>query len=106
MKDPLVSIIIPTYNSERYFAKTLASLALQSYRNFETIVVDKGSNDKTKIIVEKYQQTLPHLYFFTAGTERTSQFNYGVKKSKGTILYYIGSDYELGKGVVAAATAE
>ncbi|MFH7873662.1 MAG: glycosyltransferase, partial [Candidatus Aenigmatarchaeota archaeon] len=44
---PLVSIIIPTYNSEKTLAKCLESIKNQSYKNIEIIVVDRFSKDKT-----------------------------------------------------------
>jgi glycosyltransferase involved in cell wall biosynthesis len=103
MRNPLVSVIIPTFNSQRYFKKTLQSLANQTYKKIEVLVVDKGSADQTKEIVHNFKDKLSNLYFYTAGTERTSQFNFGVSKAKGEILYYIGSDYELDPKVVEKA---
>ena len=105
-KTPLVSVIIPTFNSARWFDKTLASLDKQTYRNFEVIVVDKGSKDATQSLVKSYLGKIPGLKLFVAGVERTSQFNYGVARSKGDILYYIGSDYELEPNVIEKAVGE
>ncbi len=106
MKKPLVSVIIPTFNSGRYFEKTLKSLSQQTYINFEVIVVDKGSSDRTEELVHKYRKVIKNLSFYTAGTERTSQFNFGVSKSKGKILYYIGSDYALEDKVIEKAAQQ
>lgn len=103
MKSPLVSVIIPTYNSGRWFEKTLVSLAKQTYPNIEVLVVDKGSKDNTQTLVKNFEGKIPRLKLYVAGRERTSQFNFGVGKSKGEILYYIGSDYELEPQVIEKA---
>lgn len=47
---PLISIIIPTYNSEKYISAALDSIEYQLFKSFEVIVVDAGSEDKTKEI--------------------------------------------------------
>ncbi len=52
----LVSVIIPAYNAEAFVCQTLDSLLSQSYQNFEAIVVDDGSSDRTAEIIEAYAQ--------------------------------------------------
>ncbi len=56
--DLKVSIIIPAYNEEENIEKTLKSLLNQTYKNFEIIVVDNNSKDKTKEIASKYANTI------------------------------------------------
>lgn len=56
MNNPLISVIIPAYNSERYLGRCLDSLIGQTYRNLEIIVVNDGSMDATPQIAEKYAQ--------------------------------------------------
>lgn len=56
MNNPLISVIIPAYNSERYLGRCLDSLIGQTYRNLEIIVVNDGSTDATPQIAEKYAQ--------------------------------------------------
>lgn len=55
MSFPLVSIIIPTYNRDKYLERALSSAITQSYQNCEIIVCDNGSKDNTKKIVENFQ---------------------------------------------------
>ena len=52
---PLLSIIIPCYNSELFIEKTIKSVITQDFNSWELIVVDDGSNDKSAQIVEKFK---------------------------------------------------
>lgn len=52
MEKPLISVVIPTYNRERYIKKALESVLNQSYKNFEIIVIDDSENDKTEKIIK------------------------------------------------------
>ena len=58
---PLVSIIIPCYNSAAYIKETLFSVYQQSYKNFEIIAIDDGSTDDTLNILYEYATTEPRL---------------------------------------------
>lgn len=51
---PLVTVSMPAFNSERYIAEAIESILAQSYENFELIIVDDGSTDRTREIVERY----------------------------------------------------
>lgn len=53
-RDPLVSIITPTYNHEKYIAQCIESVLSQTYTNWEMIIVDDGSTDGTPDIVRRY----------------------------------------------------
>jgi glycosyltransferase involved in cell wall biosynthesis len=55
---PLVSVIIPTFNSSRTIEKTLKSIKNQSYNNIEIIVIDNNSTDNTKEISLKYTENV------------------------------------------------
>ena len=81
MKKPLLSVIVPTKNSERFLERCLKSIKSQTYKNLEIIVVDNNSNDKTKEIAEKYTKLV-----FNKGPERSAQRNFGVLKSKGEFV--------------------
>ena len=54
IENPLISIIVPIYNSEKYLTKCLDSLQKQTYENIEVILVDDGSRDDSAIICKKY----------------------------------------------------
>lgn len=99
----LVSIIIPTKNSEKTIGACIKSIKDQTYKNIEIIVVDNNSMDKTKEIVRnfsKINKQKTKTYLFNKGPERSAQRNYGAKQSKGEYLLFIDSDMELSKDVV------
>ena len=54
-KSPTLSVIIPVYNSERFLCKCLDSVANQTYKNLEIILIDDGSTDSSQKILEKYK---------------------------------------------------
>jgi len=54
IQEPLISVVIPAYNAEKFISKTLDSVFAQTYKNYELIVVDDGSGDNTAEVVEKY----------------------------------------------------
>jgi len=92
---PLLSIIIPTRNSEKTIEACLESIKMQTYKNIEIIVVDNNSSDNTKQFAQKYTDLV-----YNKGQERSTQRNYGAKKSTGKYLLFIDSDMELSKKVV------
>ena len=92
---PLVSIIIPTYNSAATLDVCLASLASQTYPNIEIVIVDNYSRDATDTIAEKYTQTV-----IKKNAWRTTSRNYGSKVSKGEFIVSLDSDIELSPRVI------
>lgn len=99
MGKPLVSIVVPTYNSEKTLAKCLESIENQRYKDIEVIVVDKFSKDRTVEIAKKNGAKVCVIN----AKERSEQMNYGVKKAKGKYIYIVGSDFILDPIVVEEA---
>lgn len=54
MKTPLVSIVVPIYNQEKYLGKSIPSLLKQKYDNIQVVLVNDGSTDQSKNIIVKY----------------------------------------------------
>lgn len=94
--NPLVSIIIPTYNRAHLIGETLDSIVAQTYENWECIIVDDGSTDNTEEVVNKYikkdkrfQYHLRPAYHKPGGNGAR---NYGFKLSKGEFIQWFDSD--------------
>jgi glycosyltransferase involved in cell wall biosynthesis len=94
-KQPLVSAIIPTYNSGSTLEVCVKSVKAQTYSNIEAIVVDNYSADETRRIAKKYGARV-----LLRGRERSSQRNYGAKNAQGEYFLFIDSDMKLTPKVV------
>lgn len=87
------SIIIPTLNEERNIPLLLDSLKKQTYRNFEIIIQDSGSQDRTKQIVESFRSSFPFLSFTTRPTKHVSHArNNGARLAQGSWLVFFDAD--------------
>lgn len=93
---PLVSVIVPTFNSAEFLDACLQSIRAQTYKNIEVIVVDNHSTDDTQRIAKEYADKV-----YTKGPERSAQVNYGVNKAKGQYVYKVDSDFTLDPAVIA-----
>ncbi|EKD94482.1 MAG: glycosyl transferase family protein [uncultured bacterium] len=82
----MISVIIPTYNEESVILDCLTSLAKQTYKDYEIIVVDDGSSDKTLEIVKNVK--ILQQKHLGPGAGR----NLGAKSAKGDILVFVDSD--------------
>lgn len=91
---PKVSVIIPTYNTEKYIAETLGSVLNQTYDDFEIIVVDDESKDSTITILEKYQENYPgkvRLIKKRNGGPASAR-NKGIEAAKGEYIAFNDAD--------------
>ncbi|HMN17959.1 MAG TPA: glycosyltransferase family A protein [Ignavibacteriaceae bacterium] len=91
---PLVSVIIPGYNCEKFIEQTINSVLNQTYQNFEIIFVDDGSTDKTIKLVEKLAQDDTRIKIFAlqhAGRPSVPR-NFGVEKSSGEFIAFLDAD--------------
>lgn len=92
----LVSVIITTKNEEEVIGRLLESINKQTYKNFEIILVDNNSEDKTVEIAKKMGV---RVYIF--GPERSAQRNFGAKKAEGEYLMFLDADMRLSKQVIS-----
>jgi len=101
MSKPLVSVIVPTYNSTQFLEACLQSITDQTYKNIELIVVDNNSKDDTKAIAKRYTDKV-----YNRGPERSAQVNYGVEMAKGEYVYKVDSDFVLEPTVIDECITE
>ncbi len=98
---PLVSIIISTLNEEKNIGLCLKSLASQTYKNIQIVVVDSPrTTDKTIQIASAFNARV-----YTYGTERSAQRNYGVEKASGKYVLILDADMQLSPEVIENCVA-
>lgn len=90
----MVSVIIPSYNSEKYIGETLASVCAQTYPDFEVLVMNDCSQDRTAEIVEKYAQKDSRIHLINLpGNKGVSHArNQGVSMASGEWIAFLDSD--------------
>lgn len=86
----MISIIIPVYNGEKTIAACLEAIFRSSYKDYEIIVVDDGSEDRSAEIVEGFNEGVRLIRQQTSGP--ASARNKGAELAKGEILFFIDSD--------------
>ncbi len=86
------SIIVPVYNRPAEVADLLESLAGQTARNFEVILVEDGSTVPCREIAERYSGKLDLKYFFKENEGRSIARNYGMERASGTFFIFFDSD--------------
>lgn len=91
----MISIIITTKNEDGVIGDLLKSIKLQSYADYEIVLVDNFSTDETRQITKKFGARV-----FTKGPERSVQRNYGVGKSLGKYVLILDADMVLTKNVL------
>lgn len=87
---PLVSVIIPNYNYERYLREAIDSALGQTYPNIEIIVVDDGSTDDSRQIIESYGREIRAVFQQNQGVSAAR--NSGVVQSKGEFVAFLDAD--------------
>ena len=90
-KRPLFTIITAVYNGERYIEQTIKSVLNQKFKNFEYIIIDGKSTDKTMEIVNKYKNKVD-LIISKKDKNLWDALNKGIKLSRGKIIAIINSD--------------
>lgn len=92
---PMVSIIIPTFNSQKGILRCLQSIENQTYPNVEVVVVDRHSKDKTLKIAKDHNARV-----FVLACGRSAARNFGVANARGLFIFFIDSDMELASDVI------
>ena len=86
----LVSVIIDNYNYGHFLAQAIDSVLAQTYTNIELIVVDDGSTDNSREVIESYGDRLTPIFQKNQG--QGAAFNTGIKQAKGELVCFLDSD--------------
>lgn len=93
MSEPLVSIIMPAYNAERFIEESIRSVMAQTYRHWELIVVDDGSTDRTAKIAQALSARDPRIKCLRQPNKKVAGAkNTGINNSRGQLIAFIGAD--------------
>jgi glycosyltransferase involved in cell wall biosynthesis len=107
ISNPIFSIIVPTYNSEKNIEGCLDSILSQTFNNYEVLIIDSCSNDNTKRIVEQLMLANTSIRFLQ---ERDNgiydAMNKGLVAAHGDWLYFLGSDDRLNSANVLEQVSE
>ena len=102
----MYSIIVPVYNRPDEVNELLESLTLQTFKQFEVIIVEDGSQSPCRQVAEKYQDRLDIHYYYKDNSGPGQSRNYGAERAKGEWLIVLDSDVVLPEGYLQAVDDE
>lgn len=88
--NPLVSIVIPAYNGEKYLKETIENALSQSYDNLEILVIDDGSTDNTPKIAKSFGKKIKYLRKVNGGV--ATALNFGIENMRGDYFSWLSHD--------------
>lgn len=95
--EPTLSIIVPVYNVEQYLSRCIDSILEQTFKDFELILINDGSTDKSGEICDKYQYSDERIFVIhKENNGLSSARNEGLNRAKGKFIMFIDSDDVLG----------
>src|SRR4051794_8903868 len=91
--EPLVSVVMPSFNQDTYIELAIRSILAQDYRQLEVIVADGGSTDHTVSILERYQARDRRLRWFSRNDRGPAHaVNDAIAAARGTLIGWLNSD--------------
>lgn len=99
MNNPLVSIIIPVYNAEKYLEETINSAIDQTWTNKEIIIVDDGSTDSSLTIANSFKNAIVKI-FTQENKGASAARNKGIQEAKGDYIQFLDADDLLPKNKI------
>ena len=102
---PLVSVVTPVFNGERYLEETILSVLNQDYDNIEYIIIDGGSTDGTQAILKKYDDRIDY-WISEPDNGIYDAMNKGIRLAKGELVGIINSDDYYTAGAVKSVADE
>lgn len=94
MDRPLVTVFVPCYNAGRFISETIDSVLTQTYRNFELLIIDDGSADNSREIIEAYaaRDERIHIYYNECNRGVAYTRNRGIEEAQGKYLAVMDAD--------------
>ncbi|MDD3218371.1 MAG: glycosyltransferase [Lachnospiraceae bacterium] len=99
MENPLISVLMTTYNADKYLPFSIESVLNQTYENIQFIIVDDGSTDQSRSVIESYEDPRIEFYHLDKNQHIVMATNYGRQYVRGELLAIMDSDdiWELNK---------
>jgi glycosyltransferase involved in cell wall biosynthesis len=93
MVNPLVTVIVPSYNQADYLEEALLSVFEQDFKKWECLIIDDGSSDHTRVISQKWiKKDRRFVYFYQENMGLSSARNYGLSRARGTYVQFLDAD--------------
>jgi len=107
-EQPKISIVMPSYNATEFISQTLKSALAQDYPNYEIVVVDDGSTDKTADLVLKFKRSYPKIikYVYQENKGLAGARNCGIGNSSGQYFLFLDSDDLIEKNHLSSLMAK
>lgn len=99
--NPIISIILPTYNRADLIPRAIQSVLAQTFPHFELVIIDDGSTDETEKVVSQFSDSRIR-YFWQENQERSIARNHGLALSQGKLISFLDSDDEFLPGKLEA----
>ncbi|WP_245927208.1 glycosyltransferase [Aphanothece hegewaldii] len=90
MSSPEISVIIPSYNGERYIVQAIDSVRIQQNCSYEIIIIDDGSTDQTRDVLQSYNNQIHYVYQDNQGVSAAR--NKGIELSRGEFIAFLDAD--------------
>ncbi len=104
LEKPLLSVIVPCYNQEKYLAETLSSVLNQQYNNWECLIIDDGSTDTSSEIAKKFTiEDNRFKLFVTENQGVANARNFGIHNSQGEFILPLDGDDLIGNNYLTDA---
>ena len=100
-----VSVIIPSYNCRKYIRESIESILNQTFKNYEIIVIDDGSVDNTKEVLEPYIARGDVQYYYQENGGISKARNYGISKASGEYILILDADDKIMPNTMAETVA-
>ena len=93
MKNPVISVIMPAYNAEKYIGESIESVLSQQYAHWELLIINDGSSDNTQQIIDKYiLQDNRIRTFYQENSKQGKARNLGIQNARGEYIAFLDSD--------------